>query len=129
MATTEQKIEKLTWFNSIDKLKDILRNISNRVILNTQAITALQVNTSITGYLDFSNMSNTLISFNDVDPTLLVTQNPDDSVTFTIANGGFTTNKTIPILPGANIIAMTNNTIQVETSTALQLYFKIEVYL
>lgn len=130
--TLLQKIEKLTWFSEITKLKNILKDfksyIDSKISVTEQAITALQINTSITGYIDFTTMSNTLIYYNDVDTALVVTQNVDDSITFTITNGGFTTNKTVPIMPGANVVGMTTNTLQIETSTSPQLYFKIEVY-
>jgi hypothetical protein len=121
MRTLIQKIKSNTWFNNLIKTREILLAL-------VQNITALQINTSITGYIDFTDMSNTLISYNDIDPSLTVVQNGDDSVTFTLTNGGFTTNKTIPILPGANVLSLTDNVLQIESSTASQLYFKIEVY-
>lgn len=133
MKTIEQLISEVTWFDLPNKIKNILKllksSFDNRFTSIQQSITALQINTSITGFIDFTTMSNTTIYYNDIDPTLSVTQNLDDSITFTITNGGFVTDKTIPIMPGANILSMTNNAIQIETSTAPQLYFKIEVYI
>ena len=127
--TLEQEIKSNTWFNNLIKTKNILLKLLARITTLETDVTALQINKSITGYLDFTTMANSVISYNDVDTALTVVQNGDDTITFTVTNGGFTTDKTIPILPGANVVAMTTNTLQVETSTSLQLYFKIEVYI
>ena len=127
--TLEEEIKSNSWYNNLIKTKNILLKLLDKSVSLETEVNSLQINKSITGYLDFTTMVNTNISYNDVDPALTVIQNGDDTITFTITNGGFTTDKTIPILPGANIVALTSNTLQVESSTASQLYFKIEVYL